>query len=354
MQTRITIVGEPDPAFVNQMKLLVYSLRANGGGLSDAPVSVAVNGREMDAADRSDLEQFGDVAVRVMPRHYGWLFANKFNALFPQDPFDVLLYLDCDTCVMDDLAPMVAGLTPNVPQFRGRVMGASGSQNAGPLEELIREFGTPDGKTPADVSDASFPRSYPLFNCGVMVMTRPAAEIIRYHAPQIAHELVSRRASSAVESLPGLFRETAHRISARLFPNRERTTYAYWVAEQMAVAFSLTANDIAYERLDRMYNWEHPESPPGRDLPALFHYLKGRHDLDRARLFDGPWQETYANGASAPRQQLAALARACASSLGVQKTDATKAGATKAGATNANAAKTDAAKPDAATEPASS
>ncbi len=325
MQTRVTIVGEPKPAFLNQIKLLVYSVRQEGGALADAPVSIAMNGRDMPAADRADLELFGDVSLRVMPRHYGWLFANKFNALFPQEPFDVLLYLDCDTCVMDDLAPMVKGLDPAVPHFRGRVMGEAGSQNAGPLDALIEEFGVPDGRTTADVTDPAFPRSFPLFNCGVMVMTRPAAEIVRYHAPRIAHELVSRRASSAVESLPGLLRETAHRLRARLFSERQRSTYAYWVAEQLAVAFSLTANEVAYERLDPIYNWEHAESPPKRDCPAVFHYLKGRHDMDRVRLFDGPWLHNYANGDSPPRRRLAALATNCARRLDTQPSSPTAA-----------------------------
>ena len=318
MQIRVTIVGEPEPAFLNQIKLLVYSLRQEGGGLADVPVSVAMNGRDMPDTDRADITSLGNVSLRVMPRHYGWLFANKFNALFPQQPFDVLLYLDCDTCIMDDLAPMVEGLNPAVPQFRGRVMGASGVHNAGPLDALIEEFGVPTGQTAADVADPDFPRSFPLFNCGVMVMTRPAVEMVRYHAPRIAHKLVSRRASSAVESLPGLFRETAHRIRARFFPDQQRSTYAYWVAEQLAVAFSLTANEVAYEGLDRVYNWEHAESPTGRDYPAVFHYLKGRHDMDRARLFDGLWLDDYAHGDSAPRQRLAALARGCARSLDIE------------------------------------
>jgi hypothetical protein len=325
MQTRVTVVGEPEPAFLNQIKLLVHSLREEGGGLANAPISVAMNGRDMSAVDRDDLESYGNVSLRVMPRHYGWLFANKFNALFPQEPFDVLLYLDCDTCVMDDLSPMVEGLDPTLPQFRGRVMGEAGSQNAGPLDALIREFGVPDGRSAADVRDSLFPRSFPLFNCGVMVMTRPAAEIVRYHAPRIAHQLVSRRASSAVESLPGLFRETIHRLRARLFPERQRSTYAYWVAEQLAVAFSLTANEVTYERLDAVYNWEHVDSPRERDCPAVFHYLKGRHTIDRARLFNGPWLDEYAKGDSAPRRRLASLATECARRLNLQSSSHTAA-----------------------------
>jgi hypothetical protein len=323
MQVRISIVGEPEPAFINMMTLLVYSLRTRAGGLSEAPVTVSVNGRDMPAPDRRRLEQMGDVNVRVMPRHYGWLFANKFNALFPADTdYDVLLYLDADTLALDDLQPMVDGLDPAAPQFRGRMMGEAGSKQAGPLDDLVEEFAVPPGKRAADVKDDRFPRNLPLFNCGVMVMTKPAVEVVRYHAPRIAHELVSRRAASAVTSLPGLFRETAHRLFARFFQDREQTTYAYWVAEQLAVAFSLLGNRVTYELLDPIYNWEHAASPPDRDVPALFHYLKGRHDMDRAALFDGDWIDAYAASDAAPRQALAERARACAADLGI--TDAAR------------------------------
>ncbi|HHP7238706.1 hypothetical protein [Longibacter sp.] len=323
MRVRISIVGESEPAFINMMKLLVYSLRSRAGGLADAPVTVSVNGRDIPAADRRQLESMGDVNVRAMPRQYGWLFANKFNALFPEDTaYDVLLYLDADTCAFDDLQPMVAGLDPSVPQFRGRMMGEIGSRQAGPLDALIREFAVPPGADSEDVKDDRFPRDLPLFNCGVMVMTRPAVEVVRYDAPRIAHELVSRRASSAVESLPGLFRETAHRLFARFFASRQQTTYAYWVAEQLAVAFALLSNRVDYQILDHIYNWELPSSPDGRDLPALFHYLKGRHDVDRAALFDGAWQEEYAASDSAPRRELVDMARACAAQMGTSAVSA--------------------------------
>ncbi|PEN15320.1 hypothetical protein CRI94_03310 [Longibacter salinarum] len=316
MRVRISIVGEPESAFINMMKLLVYSIRSRAGALSDAPITLSVNGRDMPATDRQQLESMGDVNVRVMPRHYGWLFANKFNALFPADTsYDVLLYLDADTCSFADLGPMVDGLDPGRAQFRGRMMGEIGSQEAGPLDALIREFAVPDGASAADVQDARFPRDIPLFNCGVMVMTKPAVEIVRYHAPRIAYELVSRRASSAVESLPGLFRETAHRLYARFFPSRQKTTYAYWVAEQLAVAFALLSNEVEYDLLDHTYNWELATSPDDAEAPAIFHYLKGRHELDRAALFDGPWLDAYARSDSGPRRALANLARECASHL---------------------------------------
>lgn len=318
MQVRISIVGEPEPAFINMMTLLVHSLRTHAGSLSDAPVTVSVNGRDMPAADRRRLERMDDVNVRVMPRHYGWLFANKFNALFPaQTDYDVLLYLDADTLALDDLQPMVDGLDPAAPQFRGRMMEEAGSKQAGPLDALVEEFAVPPGGRAADVRDDRFPRDVPLFNCGVMVMTKPAVEIIRYHAPRIAHELVSRRAASAITSLPGLFRETAHRLFARFFPDRQQTTYAYWVAEQLAVAFSLLRHNVEYELLDPIYNWEHADSPPERDVPALFHYLKGRHDMDRVALFDGDWIDAYAASGSAPRRALAEHARACAADLDI-------------------------------------
>ncbi|MFB6230723.1 MAG: hypothetical protein ABEL04_06150 [Salinibacter sp.] len=315
MDVHISIVGESDRAFAGMMKLLLYSLRANGGALSDTSVTVATNAEALPADDREEIAQFGPVTFRVMPRQHGGAFTNKFNALYaPQESYEVLVYLDCDTVVFDALDEMVAGMDPDEAQFRGRKIGYPGAQSAGTVEPLIREFALPDGQTLDDVADERFPLGYPLFNGGVMVMTRPAVLQVRRDASRIAHELFARRAATAKSTLVEMLKEAARRVRNRYFSDASQSTYDYWVTEQLGVAFSILKNQIEYGLLDSRFNWVKPQTPDDGDLPALFHYMSGRHEaVDREHLFTGDWIEQYLSGASPTRHALASLAREYAS-----------------------------------------
>ena len=311
MDVHISMVGETGRGYTNMMKLLLYSLRENGGRLRDAPVTVSTNARAMSEADQEEIEQFAPVTVRVMPRQHGEHFADKFNALYaPPEDVDVLMYLDCDTVVLNPLDDMVAGIDPETPHFRARKMGAPGARCAGPIEPLIRDHALTGGRTLHDVADDRFPRGYPLFNGGVMVMTQPAREALRVDASTIAYELYAERAQRSVRSLPEMLKEMGRRVIDRFFPESDRSTYEYWVAEQLGVALSVMKNQIPYELLDPRFNWVHPEAPDAARPPAIFHYMKGRHDVDREALFDGEWISRFLQSDSPTRRALAELAQA--------------------------------------------
>jgi hypothetical protein len=315
MDVHISIVGEPDRAFASMMKLLLYSLRANGGALSDAPVTVATNGASLPEADRKELAQFDPVTVRVMPRQHGGAFTNKFNALYaPQEGYDVLVYLDCDTVIFDALDDMVAGMNPDVAQFRGRKIGYPGAQSAGAVEPLLCEYTLPEGLTLDDVADDRFPLGYPLFNGGVMVMTRPAVLQVRRDASTIAHELFAQRAATSKSTLFEMLKEAARRVRHRFFPNADQSTYDYWVTEQLGVAFSILRNRIEYDLLAPRFNWVQPHTLDDGELPALFHYMSGRHEaVDREQLFTGGWIDQYRSGESPTRRAFASMAQEYAS-----------------------------------------
>jgi hypothetical protein len=315
MDIHVSIVGEPNRAFASMMKLLLYSLRANGGELSDAPVTVATNATSLPDADRKALSRFDPVTFRVMPRQHGGAFTNKFNALYaPQEDYDVLVYLDCDTVVFDALDDMVASIDPDVAQFRGRKIGHPGAQSVGTIEPLIQKYALLDGQTLDDVADERFPLGYPLFNGGVMVMTRPAVLQVRRDAPKIAHELFACRAATAKSTLFEMLKEAARRVRNRYFSDAPQSTYDYWVTEQLGVAFSILKNQIEYDLLDPRFNWVQPQNPDDGHLPALFHYMSGRHEaVDRERLFTGDWIDQYRSGESPTRRTLASMAREYAS-----------------------------------------
>jgi hypothetical protein len=311
MDVHVSIVGEPDQAFANMMTLLLYSLRANGGALSDVPVTVSTNASALPEADRREIARFDPVTFRVMPRQHGRAFTNKFNALYaPPEEYDVLVYLDCDTVVFDGLDDMVAGMDPDVAQFRGRKIGYPGAQSAGTVEPLIQEYALPEGQTLDDVADERFPLGYPLFNGGVMVMTRPAVPQVRRDASEIAHELFARRAATAKSTLFEMLKEAARRVRNRYFSDASQSTYDYWVTEQLGVAFSILKNQIEYDLLDPRFNWVQPQNPDDGTRPALFHYMSGRHEaVDREHLFTGDWIDRYRSGESPTCRALASLAQ---------------------------------------------
>lgn len=311
MDVHISIVGEPNRAYADMIKLLLYSLRTHGGALRDAPVTVAMNAEPLSAADRSEIATFDPVTFRVMPRQHGGAFTNKFNALYaPQEEYDVLVYLDCDTVVFKALDDMVAGMDPDEVQFRGRKIGYPGAQSAGTVEPLLREYALPDGATLDDVADDRFPLGYPLFNGGVMVMTRPAVRLIRRDASKIAYDLFARRAATAKSTLFEMLKEAARRVRHRIAPNADQSTYDYWVTEQLGVAFSILKNQIEYDLLDPRFNWVQPHVLDDGELPALFHYMSGRHEVvDRDQLFTGDWIDQYRSGDAAVRRTLASMAQ---------------------------------------------
>lgn len=311
MDVHVAMVGEPTPEYINMIKLLLYSLRKNGGALSQAPVTIAINAAPMPEADQRALRRLGPVTIRTMPRQHGDPFADKFNALYAvEDEYDVLIYLDCDVVILGDLAGMVRGVDADQAFFQARTIGEAGTRSAGPYESLVREQVASVDEPLATYSDPRFPTDYPLFNGGVMVLTQKAATIIREEAPEISYALYARRSRESVHSLSQMLAEVWHRIQDRFFPDvGAKSTYEYWMTEQIGVALSVLKHDVDYDILDPRFNWVHDQHPEEGPPPAVYHYMEGRHDIDRTRLFTGAWIDEYLNSESPMPRALATLAR---------------------------------------------
>jgi hypothetical protein len=314
MDAHVTVVGNADRAYVNMVELLLYSLRTKGGALRDVPVTIATNATGLPDDDRQRIRSFGATSVRTMPRQHGSLYADKFNALYAvEDGYDVLIYLDADVVILDDLEGLVQGIDPDEAVFRARTVGSSGARSAGPYESLVREFAASDDRPLETLVDERFPTAYPLFNGGVMVMTRPAATQIRKTAPEISYTLYARRSRESVHTLPQMVTELWHRLQDRFFPEvGPKTTYEYWMTEQMGVALSVLKHEIEYDLLEPRFNWVHDETPEDGALPPVYHYMKGRHEIDREHLLTGSWIDAYADSESPTRRALARVARECA------------------------------------------
>lgn len=310
MDVLVSIVGEASRTYTNMMKLLVYSLRENGGALAQSPVVLSTNGSAMPVEDCRELERMGPTRVRTMPRQPSHPLMNKFNGFYAlEQDYDILLFLDSDTVVLGPLDEIIADLDPQAPQFRARVIGESGAQRAGCYEALVREFSLSETEVLADVADERFPLGYPLFNSGVIVCSRPAVSALRSDAASIAYSLITRRSKEAVRSISDLLWEIGDQLRDRFFLYTDAGwTYEYWMTEQLGLALAVLKNEIQYDVLAPAFNWVHDDNPP-TGPPAVYHYLSGRHDIDRTQLFTGEWIEEYLNSDAPTRRAFAQLVR---------------------------------------------
>jgi len=308
-------VIEPTPAFTNMARLLVHSLRVNGGRLADAPMTVVSNGQSLPQEQAQALQAFQNVDLKTMPRISGTPHANKFNAFYAvRKEYDVLVYLDSDMVVTESLDRIADGIDGDERFFRGLPIGATGAKQVRDYEQMIRRYARLNDEPVRELRDRRFPNGYPLFNTGTMVLTRPAVHAIREDALKISYELHEQYLQET--GLPALFpafiRKLWNAAWNRLLPYvQSGAGYAHWMTEQLGLALALLKNDVCTEPLDRTYNWTLEQSPDGRDLPGIYHYMAGLHDIDCSRLFDGDWMEAYANSDSSPKRELARLARSC-------------------------------------------
>ena len=273
MKFSICLVAEPNVVFLNETRLALYTLRKNGGLLSDAPVTLIVNGTELKKKDEAFLlANFGPLDIKVFPRQTP-VWASKFNAFYANDPddYDVFLFLDCDLLFLGPLDDIVEPLQQRGKQFLGLRIGPAGFNGMlqGP-DGLVNEFCQAnrrgvqfEGKT-----------EWPFYNSGVLVATSDAIRLIRSKSVSIAHQLAREfhEVSGYESRVPLEGAKTERRISEE------------WQIEQIALALAVIDSGVEVEYLDGTYN-AHTRQPDG-ELPQVFHCFKQRFFFDRARLFD--------------------------------------------------------------------
>lgn len=298
-------------------KLLVASLRQNGGSLKDAPFTVVVNGQDMPEHVKTEFEAFGNVRVRTMPRIAGTPHTNKFNAFYAvEEPYDILVYLDCDTVVMRALDWLETEVDASDSLFMAKPVDDGGADSVEQYDALVRRYSLEDGGTLADMRDDRYRTAYPLFNSGVLVATHPAVQAIREGALLITYDLF-RRWQQEYRCGNGLQTEGAawvrwawNAVWERLIRRfRNGPEYRAWMTEQLGLALSVIKSGVRIEPLVSTMNWMDDGSPDDAPLPYVYHYFAIAHDIDRGALFDGEWIGEYENSDSLPRRKLAELAR---------------------------------------------
>jgi hypothetical protein len=247
-----------------------------------------------------------------MSRLAGPPHANKFNAFYAIDrSFDVLVFLDCDMVVMRALDQLVEDCDPDGAIFRALPIGNTGADQVHGYRGLIRQYARPDCSID-ELRDERFVSEYPLFNTGTMVLTQEAVRSIREDAVQINYQLHERylREDSPQTIGSGFVQRVWKAVHRRLLPPvQKRAGYSHWMTEQLALALAVLKNEVCAAPLSPQYNWVPEQAPDETELPCIYHYMSGLHDIDRAALFDGDWIGRYEQSRSPNKRELAKLAR---------------------------------------------
>ena len=293
-------MGEVSPEYLNMIIMLLYSFRKNAGIYKNAPFTVVTNGVEPPKKYLSMIqENFAPIQVIAMPRLGGTPHNNKFNAFYAVDEstYDVLVLIDCDTVILRALDDIAKGCDSNQPYFKAADVGKAGAESIKGYEFLVQYYGNVTKDELKLYKNPKFLTEYPLFNSGVMVLTKQVVMAIRNDAIQIAYDLYQRRQLEGIINKD--FVSFENWISA--------TKYPLWITEQMGLALALIKHKIPYEILDRQFNWTGQNFKSKNSLPRIFHYMKGLYPIDRANLFEGDWIEEYLNSDSSTKQALANL-----------------------------------------------
>jgi hypothetical protein len=170
IRARFSCVTENDASWFVKVQNLVLSIREHGGSLSAAPISVCfVDG--VEPTYERWLAGF-DVEVRVVePVDSVVRYANKLRMLevSDQDPFDVLVALDCDVVVLGDIQEF---LNKELVQAKPADVDVLSDRE---WRRLFRRVGLATPKRSV-ITTTFGQRTYPYFNSGVLLIPRTQCE----------------------------------------------------------------------------------------------------------------------------------------------------------------------------------
>ena len=300
MRLCFAAVGEVSPEYLNMIIMLLYSFRKNAGIYKNAPFTVVTNGVEPPKKYLSMIqENFAPIQVIAMPRLGGTPHNNKFNAFYAVDEstYDVLVLIDCDTVILGALDDIAENCNFKPRYFKAVDVGKIGAESIKNYEFLVQYYCNITKDKLQLYKTPKFQTEYPLFNSGVIVLSKEVVRTIRDDAIQIAYDLYQKR------QLGGIGNKDFTSFETWIFNSR----YPLWITDQMGLALALIKHKIPYEILERKFNWTNQDFLSDGSAPSIFHYMKGLYTIDRANLFNGDWIEEYLNSDSATKQALATL-----------------------------------------------
>lgn len=322
MRVCFVAVGEKSPAFLNMIKLLLYSIRKNAGVLRNAPVYIVINATQIPNRERAYItKKYAPVYIRTMPRLGGTPHTNKFNAFYAveESDYDVMIFLDCDTVVLQPLDEIVNNIDSDTP-FISAISAGKSALFAG-YASLLKQYCNLSDRELASYENEAFVTKYPLFNSGVIVITQPAVLALRNDAICISYDLyygnipkkiadytqwgfyLLLRKIRSLRNLPKPIRRLAE-----IYLPSIASDFPITLTEQVGLSIAVIKNRIYYEILELKFNYNLPQYNDQK-MPSIFHYMNGLYKIDRSNLFTGDWIEQYLSSESPMKRCLASLVK---------------------------------------------
>lgn len=317
MRLRLGIVSETANAFLNQVKLCLFSLRKNGGALSDLPVTLITNSEPLNPRETDFFKKhFSPIEFKTSPRLGAIPHTSKLNVFYAIEPstYDVLIYMDCDTVVRKPLDRIIDLLECEGAQFVCRRGGITDRNRFVNFAALVARFCGQGckNKVPFEGSE-----EWPMFNSGVFLATPEAVCQIRKHSIEFTYRLFNEW--QRIDALESRLRPSIRRLIKSLYEHKNlRHLYRFkvlsrqnvidtWPIEQGAVALACIKSGIKVSYLDETYNnWG------GDEDFHILHCFKSLYKFDRRTMYaeeSEKWIKAYLESEVPGKNFLATIVR---------------------------------------------
>lgn len=276
MRIRIGLVSETTDAFLNQVKLCLYSVRKNAGALRNVPVTLITNNKPIPEKEKVFLTaHFSPIEFKTFPRLGAIAHTSKLNVFYAIEPstYDILIYMDCDTVVSKSLDDIIDPITSESAQFVCRRGGETDRNQFLDFDALVETLC-------GDKSDSKIVfnglKEWPMFNTGVFLATPGAVRDIRANSIDFTYGLFTKwHRYDAVENLPLI--KYLYRL--KVFKTRKKTSDT-WSMEQGAIALSCIKAGVKVRYLDDVFNTWGPT-----DDFRILHCFKSAYKFDRRTMY---------------------------------------------------------------------
>lgn len=184
MRIILGLVTETTTAFLNQVKLCLYSFRKNAGKLKNIPIILVTNNESLSIYDKKFLKKnFSPIEFKIMPRLGAIPHTSKLNIFYAldTDSYDVLLFLDCDTVIAKPLDNILDPIIRTEAEFLCRRGGETDRSSFINFDGLVDEY-CGKGHGTKILFDGNY--EWPMFNTGVFLVTSETVRLIRKNSLQ--------------------------------------------------------------------------------------------------------------------------------------------------------------------------
>ena len=280
MRIKLGLVSEARLGFLNQVKLCLFSLRKNGGLLSNIPVTIITNSVMLDKQDQAFLqENFSPIEFKTSPRLGAIPHTSKLNVFYSIEPstYDILMFMDCDTVVRQPLDHIIDPIQIDDAEFLCRRGGETDRNRFVDFDGLVQRFCARDRKRKVIFENQE---EWPMFNSGVFLATSAAVQKVRKNSVEITYQLFNEwQKTSVLMNLPPTIKRAIKLLYKPKNPFKQNVTQN-WTIEQGSLALSCIKAGIKVQYLDEKYNnWG------GDDDLHILHCFKSVYQFNRRTMF---------------------------------------------------------------------